>query len=197
MVASCTNVYPAEGRLHGPSGPPIPHPLGCVAHRPDGGGTAQGSNLDGHKLQIFLSQLKRKEDGGGGSKAKAAATKLMVRNVAFEATRKDIRDVFQLFGLVKSVRLPSKFDKTHRWAVPPSPGTQPQAALYGPLLVLCGAYCRTLQESSGCTSVLVNLEEIFLFPLAFLQPQHLQMIDRRNCAVSSRAMVVVHVHDCR
>lgn len=42
-------------------------------------------------------------------------TKMVVRNVAFEATRKDILGLFTPFGHVKSCRLPRKFDGTHRW----------------------------------------------------------------------------------
>ena len=41
---------------------------------------------------------------------------MVVRNVAFEATRKDILGLFTPFGAVKSCRLPRKFDGTHRWA---------------------------------------------------------------------------------
>ena len=41
-------------------------------------------------------------------------TKLIVRNVAFEATRKELRELFGRFGHIKSVRLPHKFDGGHR-----------------------------------------------------------------------------------
>ncbi|KAK9825631.1 hypothetical protein WJX81_001303 [Elliptochloris bilobata] len=77
----------------------------------------QGSVLDGHKLVLRLSMRK---DGAAADPAKAAAkapgkgTKLVVRNVAFEATRKDIVALFGPFGQVKSCRLPKKFDGSHR-----------------------------------------------------------------------------------
>jgi multiple RNA-binding domain-containing protein 1 len=38
----------------------------------------------------------------------------VVRNVAFEATRKDIAGLFAPFGHLKSCRLPKKFDGNHR-----------------------------------------------------------------------------------
>ena len=46
--------------------------------------------------------------------ARAGGTKLIVRNVAFEATKEDVRRLFAPFGQVKSLRLPKKFDGTHR-----------------------------------------------------------------------------------
>ena len=56
--------------------------------------------------------------GGQAAAGKAPgqpeASKVVVRNVAFEATRKDILGLFTPFGHVKSCRLPRKFDGTHR-----------------------------------------------------------------------------------
>jgi multiple RNA-binding domain-containing protein 1 len=78
----------------------------------------QGSSLDGHSLVLQLSQAAAR-----GGEAKPAAplggaaqetTKVVVRNVAFEATRKDILGLFTPFGHVKSCRLPRKFDGSHR-----------------------------------------------------------------------------------
>ena len=43
-----------------------------------------------------------------------SATKLVVRNVAFEATKRDIQKLFNPFGQLKQVRLPKKFDGAHR-----------------------------------------------------------------------------------
>jgi len=37
-----------------------------------------------------------------------------VRNVAFEATKADLRALFAPFGLLRSLRLPRKFDGQHR-----------------------------------------------------------------------------------
>jgi multiple RNA-binding domain-containing protein 1 len=41
-------------------------------------------------------------------------TKVLVRNLAFEATAKDIRGLMEPFGLVKTCRLPKKFDGSTR-----------------------------------------------------------------------------------
>ena len=79
--------------------------------------------LDGHKLAIQLSQRKTAAPpAAADSRAalvapgKAATTKLVVRNVAFEGTRRDVLGLFSPFGAVRSCRLPRKFDGTHRHA---------------------------------------------------------------------------------
>lgn len=71
----------------------------------------QGSMLDKHKLTLQLSKRtatgsasgskasKRSKEGDGSKGAK-----LVVRNVAFEATRKDIMGLFGPFGHIKSCR---------------------------------------------------------------------------------------------
>lgn len=89
----------------------------------------QGSMLDGHQLQVsFSAQRKagasvslaelqkmasKRKDGPSGQIT--ASTKIMVKNVPFEATRNEIRDLFAPFGELKSVRLPNKAGgKGHR-----------------------------------------------------------------------------------
>ena len=81
----------------------------------------QGSVLDGHKLAIQLSQRKTAAPAAAADSraalvapGKAASTKLVVRNVAFEGTRRDVLALFSPFGAVRSCRLPRKFDGTHR-----------------------------------------------------------------------------------
>ena len=78
----------------------------------------QNALLDGHKLQLQLSMKKGLEADKPGVKAKeknnTKATKIVVRNVAFEAKSQEVRSVFQPFGQVKSVRVPRKFDGSHR-----------------------------------------------------------------------------------
>ncbi|EFJ12267.1 hypothetical protein SELMODRAFT_182522 [Selaginella moellendorffii] len=73
----------------------------------------QGSVLDGHALVL---QPSRAGDDEKPSKvdAKGSSSKLIVRNVAFEATRKDLKQLFSPFGQVKKVKLPKKFDGNHR-----------------------------------------------------------------------------------
>lgn len=78
----------------------------------------QGSDLDGHKLVLQLSLKKPAASAAAaGGKRKAGlpdTSKMVVRNVAFEATRKDIMGLFTPFGQIKSCRLPRKFDGNHR-----------------------------------------------------------------------------------
>lgn len=73
-----------------------------------------GHNLDGHKLQLKLSH----RQGGVASKKTAAvsdkSSKIIIKNLPFEASRKDILELFGSFGQLKSVRVPRKFDKSAR-----------------------------------------------------------------------------------
>ena len=81
----------------------------------------QGSFLDGHTLDLKLSAAKQTEATvKGGAKRKKMhlsnpnGTKLAIKNLAFEATRNDLRELFGAFGQIKSVRIPRKFDGSHR-----------------------------------------------------------------------------------
>lgn len=78
----------------------------------------QGSILDGHKLDIQLSVQKAATAKAAASQlpSKAEVPKLIVRNVAFEATKKDIQALFSPLGQVKRCSLPRKFDGNHRCA---------------------------------------------------------------------------------
>ena len=79
-----------------------------------------GKALDGHVLDLSFSARseivttkKRKltaraEDDG------EKRTKLLVRNVPFEASRSELRELFGSFGQLKSLRQPKKFDGTSR-----------------------------------------------------------------------------------
>ena len=81
----------------------------------------QGKALEGRALRLELSSPSSARRAGGDPEAGEArlpkgfsATKLVVRNVAFEATRRDIQKLFNPFGVLKSCRLPKKFDGAHR-----------------------------------------------------------------------------------
>lgn len=80
----------------------------------------QNSSLDGHELKLQISHNKDDRKRGDSNKRKRSSSKgkagpkLIVRNVAFEATRKDIRQLFASFGQLKTVRMPSKMDGSHR-----------------------------------------------------------------------------------
>ncbi|XVF27207.1 hypothetical protein REPUB_Repub14bG0087200 [Reevesia pubescens] len=68
----------------------------------------QGTILDGHALILQLCHAKKEQPVKSVEKDKSS-TKLLVRNVAFEATEKDLRQLFRPFGQIKSLRLPMKF----------------------------------------------------------------------------------------
>jgi multiple RNA-binding domain-containing protein 1 len=60
----------------------------------------QGSVLDGHALILQLCHAKKDEQAEKKVAKDKSSTKLLVRNVAFEATKKDLRDLFSPFGQV-------------------------------------------------------------------------------------------------
>ncbi|CAG8679703.1 10509_t:CDS:2, partial [Racocetra persica] len=79
----------------------------------------QGYVLDGHTLQLKFSnrgldtvQRKRKEDEM--MKKKQESTKIIIKNVAFETTKKELKELFGTYGQIKTLRLPKKFDGTSR-----------------------------------------------------------------------------------
>ena len=79
----------------------------------------QGVELDGH--QLVLSKAKRgstAQDVVGKNKRKStvlnsdllSSTKLLIRNIAFQTTLKEVRELMTPFGKLKQCRLPTKFD---------------------------------------------------------------------------------------
>ena len=83
--------------------------------------------LDGKILSIELSRQKMSRETVEDDNTNAlvmkkkskipkgkSATKLVLRNVAFEATKRDVQLLFNPFGVLKSVRVPKKFDGSHR-----------------------------------------------------------------------------------
>ncbi|KAI8974376.1 hypothetical protein BDB01DRAFT_807206 [Pilobolus umbonatus] len=71
----------------------------------------QGYMLDGHALELKMSN--RKHETATQSRV-PDTTKLVVRNVPFEATDKDLRELFGTYGQLKSLRMPKKFNGGHR-----------------------------------------------------------------------------------
>ncbi|KFZ14464.1 hypothetical protein V502_06062 [Pseudogymnoascus sp. VKM F-4520 (FW-2644)] len=78
-----------------------------------------GHSLDGHNLTIKAShrgvdaaEERRKEDRA--KKLAGKRTKIIVKNLPFEASKKDIRTLFGTYGQLRSVRVPKKFDNTAR-----------------------------------------------------------------------------------
>ena len=78
-----------------------------------------GHRLDGHELLIRTAhkatdaaEERRKED-----QAKIMAcrkTKIIIKNLPFEASKKDVRSLFGSYGQLRSVRVPKKFDSSTR-----------------------------------------------------------------------------------
>lgn len=56
--------------------------------------------MDGHALILQLCHAKKDEKVLGKAERDRSSTKLIVRNVAFEATEKDLRQLFSPFGQV-------------------------------------------------------------------------------------------------
>lgn len=83
----------------------------------------QGIEVDDHSLEIKMSDRLAKSESSAeamsassnvdGSK-KPKGTKLVIKNIPFEATRKDIRELTSAFGQIKAVRLPKNFSGGHR-----------------------------------------------------------------------------------
>jgi multiple RNA-binding domain-containing protein 1 len=78
-----------------------------------------GRRLDGHELLVQTSQKatdlaeeRRKEDTM--KKLNAARTKIVIKNLPFEATKKDVRALFSAYGQLRTVRMPRKFDNSAR-----------------------------------------------------------------------------------
>lgn len=78
-----------------------------------------GYSLDGHNLTIKASHrgVDAAEERKKEERAKKLAgkrTKIIVKNLPFEASKKDIRTLFGTYGQLRSVRVPKKFDNTAR-----------------------------------------------------------------------------------
>ncbi|KAG7194167.1 Multiple RNA-binding domain-containing protein 1 [Scheffersomyces spartinae] len=80
--------------------------------------TLDGKTLDGHKLQLKLSHRQGSSTGKNNNNSSnntlSKSNKLIIKNLPFEASRKDVLELFGSFGQVKSVRVPKKFDKSAR-----------------------------------------------------------------------------------
>lgn len=78
-----------------------------------------GYVLDGHKLQLKLSHRGQESASSASASTKKTSSKksspkILIKNIPFEATKKDIQQLFGTFGQLRSVRLPKKFNKTAR-----------------------------------------------------------------------------------
>ncbi|KAL9001040.1 MAG: hypothetical protein Q9169_000524 [Polycauliona sp. 2 TL-2023] len=78
-----------------------------------------GHNLDDHELLIRAShkgadaaEERRREDRA--KKLAGKNTKVIIKNLPFEASKKDVRSLFGAYGQLRSVRMPRKFDSSTR-----------------------------------------------------------------------------------
>ncbi|KAG9229368.1 hypothetical protein BJ875DRAFT_488977 [Amylocarpus encephaloides] len=78
-----------------------------------------GYRLEDHKLLIKAShkgadaaEERRKEDRA--KKVAGKRTKIIIKNLPFEASKKDVRTLFGTYGQLRSVRVPKKFDHSAR-----------------------------------------------------------------------------------
>ncbi|KAH8597506.1 hypothetical protein B0O99DRAFT_592660 [Bisporella sp. PMI_857] len=78
-----------------------------------------GHDLERHKLVIKISHkgLDAAEERKKQDRAKKMAgqrTKIIIKNLPFQATKKDVRTLFGSYGQLRSVRVPQKFDHSTR-----------------------------------------------------------------------------------
>ena len=78
-----------------------------------------GSSLAGHTLAVKAShrgldaaEERRREDAA--KKAANLGTKVIIKNLPFEVTKKDIRTLFGAYGELRAVRVPKKFNHQSR-----------------------------------------------------------------------------------
>lgn len=78
-----------------------------------------GYNLDGHKLLVRAAH--RPLDAGEETrkadltkKVVGRNTKIIIKNLPFEASKKEVRALFGSYGQLRSVRVPKKFDSSAR-----------------------------------------------------------------------------------
>ncbi|NWW65982.1 RBM19 protein, partial [Ifrita kowaldi] len=76
----------------------------------------QGCTVDGHKLEVKLSERAVRPAVKPARKKQTAkkqkTSKILVRNIPFQATVREIRELFSTFGELKTVRLPKKMAGT-------------------------------------------------------------------------------------
>jgi len=74
-----------------------------------------GVVLDGRKLEIkFARQGTTEIKSAATTKSAATRKKIVVKNLGFSVTKKDLRELFGTYGHIQSLRLPKKFDNSLR-----------------------------------------------------------------------------------
>lgn len=77
----------------------------------------QHSKLDDHALELKRSNRasdNKEVNTRKVTKAGKPSTKILVRNVAFQATKHELAELFKIYGELSSVRLPKKLSGQHR-----------------------------------------------------------------------------------
>ena len=81
----------------------------------------QGADIDGHSIELKRSSKSLSAAGDSGNRRRSGTmegprnrTKVVVRNVAFEASKDELRELLCSGGRLRSIRLPRKFDGSHR-----------------------------------------------------------------------------------
>lgn len=76
-----------------------------------------GHRVDGHALEVKFAQRGHDEadrEDGKPRKSTSTSSKLVIKNLPFEASKKEVRELFGSYGNLKSVRLPKKMDRSTR-----------------------------------------------------------------------------------
>ena len=84
--------------------------------------TLQNHMLDGHVLELKFSNrtsnenttTNEKRNNKQAKQPKQKSSKILVRNIPFEAKAKEVEELFRVFGELKYVRLPKMIDGAHR-----------------------------------------------------------------------------------
>lgn len=78
-----------------------------------------GYLLDGHQLSIKASHkgqdvaaVRRKEDEA--KRLRNRKSKIVIKNLPFEASKKDVQNLFKSYGQLRAVRMPKKFDNSRK-----------------------------------------------------------------------------------
>ena len=87
----------------------------------------QGQIIDDHSIKLSIAKSKENKNLLGNKRKtetdlndvdfiseQVEDTKILVKNIAFEATKEEIRKLFNGYGEIKNVRLPMKLDGLHR-----------------------------------------------------------------------------------
>jgi multiple RNA-binding domain-containing protein 1 len=78
-----------------------------------------GSRLDDYELIVQVSHkstdaAENQRIKDNLKKAEAHRTKIIIKNLPFEATKKDVRALLSAYGQLRSIKLPQKFDRSTR-----------------------------------------------------------------------------------